>query len=199
IAATKVDLRDAVDAASERGASQGRSAVRGTRALVSAQVAFAVVLLVGAGLLLRTFVSLSRTNLGYTVDAHTLTFHVNLSGTRFRDAEARLALIGSLVTHTRALRGVSSVGYTAVSPWNGGLMNVGLRIEGRASDDASVPSIQYATASDDFFTAIGIPLRAGRVFSPLDRLGAPPVAVISESVARRFWPTTSPIGARVRL
>jgi predicted permease len=95
--------------------------------------------------------------------------------------------------------GVTSVGYTAVAPWNGGFMNVGLRIEGRRTDDNAVPSIQYATASDEFFSAIGIPLRVGRVFSPLDRLGSPPALVISESVARRFWPGASPIGARVTL
>jgi putative ABC transport system permease protein len=199
IAATAVDVREALENASGYAASQGKLAVRGTRALVAAQMALAVVLLVGAGLLVRTVVQLLRTDLGYRVDAQTLTFHVNLVGAQYRQAADVGALVGSFATRVHAIPGVTSVGHTVVAPWSGGFMNVGLRIEGRQPDDNDVPSIQYATASDEFFSAIGIPLRAGRVFSAADRFGGPPVLVISESVARRFWPGRSPIGVRVTL
>lgn len=198
LAATAVDVRESLGEAGARGASQSRLRVRGSRVLVSAQIAFAVVLLVGAGLLERTFNGLVRTNLGYTADTHALSFSVNLSGPRFRDTSARAAFMQALVDRVHALPGVTAIGYTWVAPWNGGLMGVRMRIEGRPNG-AEPPSIEYATASDEFFSALQIPVRAGRVFTRDDRAGSPPVLVISESVARRFWPGANPIGARVRI
>jgi predicted permease len=199
IAATRVDMRDALGDGGGRGASQGRDGLRGRRTLVAAQLAIAAVLLVGAGLLVRTFSALTHTNLGYATDAQTVTFRVNLPNARYRDADARAAFDAALMGRIRAMPGVRAAGYTAVSPWNGGLMNVGFRVDGRAVDPNAVPTIQYATASDDYFSALGIPLRAGRAFTADDRRGAPLAIVISESVARRFWPDASPLGARVRL
>ncbi len=199
IAATRIDLRDALGDTGGRGASRGRGAVRGSRGLVSAQIAFAVVLVIGAGLIVRTFLTLTRTSQGYNTDERTLTFRVNLPAARYGEKDARSALVNALVERIHAMPGVTAVGFTAVSPWNGGLMNVGFRVDGRPTDENGVPSLQYATASDEFFAAIGIPLRAGRVFTPADRLGAPLAIVISESVARRFWPNGNSIGARVRL
>ena len=198
IAATKLDVRESLGENGARGASQGRARARVSRGLVSAQIAFAVVLLVGAGLLARTFVGLVSTNLGYAADAHALSFSVNLSGPRFRDAATRAGLMQSLVDRVHALPGVAAIGYTWVAPWNGGLMGVHMRIEGRQSE-GELPSIEYATASDEFFSALGIPLRAGRVFTREDRVGSPYALIVSESVARRFWPGASPIGARVRI
>ena len=198
IAATRVDLREALAEGGGRGASHGRLHSRGSRTLVSAQIAFAVVLLVGAGLLARTFVGLVQTDLGYAADGHALSFSVNLSGARFQDATARAAVMQSLVERVHELPGVTAVGYTWVAPWNGGLMGVRMRVEGQPGD-GEPPSIEYATASDEFFSALDIPLRAGRVFTRDDRVGSPPVVVISESVARRFWHGTSPVGARIRL
>src|SRR6185369_991422 len=104
----------------------------------------------GAGLLVRTFVTLTRASVGYSTDASTLTFRVNLPFARYGDTTARAAVTTSLVDRIRAMPGVQAVGYTAVSPWNGGLMNVGFRVEGVATQE--VPSVQYATASDDFFS-----------------------------------------------
>jgi predicted permease len=173
--------------------------VRGRRALVAAQLAVAVVLLVGAGLLLRTFTALTRTPLGYAVDTRTLTFRVNLPSARYPDTSSRAALVAALVGRVRSLPGVRAVGYTAVAPWNGGMMSVGFRVEGRQVDPSAVPNVQYATASDELFLASSTPLRAGRAFTSADRVGAPSVAIISESVARRFWPNGGMVGARIRL
>jgi predicted permease len=154
---------------------------------------------VGAGLLVRTFVGLVRTNPGYAVDDRTLTFRVNLPTARYGDAGARASFVESLVHEIHAMPEVGAVGYTAVSPWNGGLMSVGFRVEGRPTGHGNAPSIQYATASDELFSSLAIPLRAGRFFTPADRVGTPQVLIISERVARRFWPNANPIGARVRL
>ena len=199
LAATRVDMRDALGDSGGRASSAGRSRIRGSAVLAAAQIAFAMVLLIGAGLLVRTFVTLVRRDVGYGTDDRMLTFHVNLPPARYTDAGARVAFLAGFVDRVRALPGVAGIGYTFVSPWNGGWMHVGFRIEGRQVDDNNVPSIAYATASDDFFSSLGVPLKAGRVFQPSDRVGSTPALVISESVARRFWPNASPIGARVRL
>jgi putative ABC transport system permease protein len=199
VAATRVDLREALGDGGNRSASMGTSSVRGRRALVAAQLGVAVVLLVGAGLLMRTFTALTHTALGYAVDDRTLTFRVNLPSARYRDTAARASLVSALVDRVRRLPGVQAVGYTAVAPWNGGMMNVGFRVEGRQVDVNAVPNVQYATASDEYFAASDTPLRAGRAFTPADRVGSPFVVIISESVARRFWPGGSAIGARGRL
>jgi len=198
-AATRLDLRDALGDAGSRGASQGVVSLRGRRALVSAQIAFALVLVIGAGLLTRTFVSLVRTDPGYTADARVLTFHVDLPPARYADTASRSAFLGQLTDRIHALAGVRNVGYTAVAPWNGTWRQVGFRVEGTSADADAAPRVDYATASDEYFSALGIPLRAGRVFGAEDRIGAPPVVVISESVARRFWPDGNPLGAHIRL
>jgi putative ABC transport system permease protein len=198
-AATRVDLREALGDGGSRGASSGVTSVRGRRALVASQLAVAVVLLVGAGLLMRTFVALTRTPLGYAVDARTLTFRINLPTARYPDKASGAALLASLIERVRALPGVRAVGYTAVAPWSGGMMGVGFRVDGRQVDPTAVPSVQYATASEDFFQASGTPLRAGRTFTVGDRVGSPIVAMVSESVARRFWPDGGVVGSRIRL
>lgn len=199
LAATRVDVRDALSDTGNRGASRGRARARGATALAAAQIAFAMVLIIGAGLLVRTFATLVGRDVGYTTDAHVLTFRVNLAPRRYPDADARSGFVGRFVERVRALPGVTSVGYTAVSPWNGGWKHVGFLIDGRQADERNEPSLEYATASDGFFSTAGIRVRAGRAFQAGDRPGSVPVIVINESAARRFWPNGSPIGARVRL
>jgi predicted permease len=199
VAATRIDLREALGDGGHRGASVGSPSVRGRRALVSAQLAVTLVLLVGAGLLLRTFMALTHVPLGYTTDASALTFRVGLPYTRYQDRFAGAAFLSELIDRIRALPGVRAVGYTAVAPWSGGMMTVGFRVDGRHVDTSAVPYVQYATASDEFFEASGTPLRAGRTFTPGDRAGAATVAIISEGVARRFWPNGGAVGARFRL
>jgi len=199
LTATTGDPRDALAEGGGRSASQGRSDARSSRVLVAAQLAVAVVLVIGAGLLVRTFAAMVNTDVGYRADANTLTFRVNLPSGRYGDAAARLGFLEPFVQRLRGLPGVTSAGYTAVAPWNGGLMSVGFRVDGQSVDEVNVPQVEYATASDEFFSALGIPLKSGRVFGPGDRVGSVPVLVISEAVARRFWPGSSPLGSRVFL
>jgi putative ABC transport system permease protein len=197
LAATTGDPRNALVEGGGRSASHGRSDARSSRVLVVAQLALAVVLVVGAGLLVRTFVTMVNTDVGYRGDANALVFRVNLPSTRYANADARRAFLEPFVQRLRLLPGVANAGHTAVAPWNGGLMSVGLRIEGQSTDEVNSAGVEYATASDGFFSALGIPLKEGRVFGASDRAGSTPVLVISESVARRFWPGSNPLGARV--
>jgi len=198
-AATRIDLRDALGDGGARGSSQGRAGLRGTNVVVAAQLSLAVVLLVAAGLLVRTFGTLLRTDVGYTKEANVLTFSAYAPRSRYVTLQASEDYYAALQQRVRALPGVTHIGSTLVAPWQGGWQHVGFRVEGQPVDESSVPQIAYGTASPDYFPAAGIPLRSGRLFSDLDRPGSTPVAIISESVARRFWPNGNSIGAGVRL
>jgi putative ABC transport system permease protein len=198
-AATHVDVSASLGGGTARGASQGHARVRGGRVLVAAQMALAVMLMVGAGLLLRTFVGLVRTNVGYSADSHTLTFGFTLPSARYPDADARAAVARSLLARIRALPGVEHAGYTAVAPWQGGMMSVPFRIEGRPTDATAVPRIEFASITDDWLESVRVPVIQGRGVSADDRAGTAPVALVSASVARRFWPNASPIGAHIRI
>ena len=198
IAATRVDVRDALADSADRGASGGRERTRARATLLAAQIAFAITLLIGAGLLMRTFVRLVGTDLGYSADENTLTFRVNLQAKQYAGADARRDFFQTLISRLHALPGALAVGYTEISPWNGPYA-VPVRVLGRPADDNNVVSVTYQTASDEYFAALGTPLRAGRAFNASDRVGSPRVVVISESVARRFWSNENPIGARVTL
>lgn len=199
LAATRLDMREALGEGGTRSSSQGRAGARGSRVLVSAQIAFAVVLVVGAGLLTRTFVALVRTPLGYETTPRQLTFGVIPTRARYPDAASLDALRDELTSRFRALPNVREVGFTAVTPWQGGWMSVPIHVEGRVVADNDVPSIEFATASPEYFAALGIPLRMGRAFQLSDKADAAPVAIVSEAVARRLWPNGNPVGARVHL
>lgn len=195
---TRIDVRDALGDGAARASSQGPSGVRGSRVLVSAQIACALVLVVGAGLLARTFVSLVRTDLGYQATDKQLAFGLNPSFTRYPDAASRTALVDALAARIRTLPGVSAVGVTVYPPWAGGWGAAQMHIEGRPIDDDQ-PSIELASASPEYFAAMGMSLRAGRVFRSTDQETSVPVVIVSDAIAKRFWPDASPIGARVRI
>ena len=198
VSATRVDLRDALGDAGNRAASRGASASRASRTLVAAQIAFAVVLVVGAGLLTRTFVTLVNADLGFATTSRQATFFLSL-GSRYRDPASQGAFIASFIQRAHAIPGVTAAGYTVTGPWTGSWRNVTFRIEGRPAAGDESPSVVLATASAEFLSAAGIPVRMGRGFNGGDRPGTTPVIVISESMARRYWPNASPIGAHVRL
>ena len=215
ITVTRVDVREALADTADRGASVGRARARGRATLLAAQIAFAIMLLVGAGLLTRTFIRLVRTDLGYSADTHTLTFRVNLQAKQYAEADARKGFFQTLITRVHALPGVLAVGYTEISPWNGPysvpLRVVGLLVGHRvrdlpavAGDDPEGHHVLLREVVDHEpgvvgDAALGTPIRAGRAFNAGDRIGSPRVVVISESVARRFWPDANPIGSRVTL
>jgi predicted permease len=195
VAATRVDVRDALGDGGMRAASRGTSSSRASRMLVSAQVACAVVLVVGAGLLIRSVRSLVSADVGYETSAHQASFFLS-TGARTGSGSVS-AFVDEFVARVHAIPGVTAVGYSITPPWYGIWRSVRVRPAGMTASDGDVlPTVALATASAEFFPAVGIPVRAGRGFSAADRAGAP-VVVINESMARRFWPNTSPIGARI--
>jgi predicted permease len=178
----------------EGRASMSRANRRLRLGLVAGQLAVSVVLLAGAGLLLRTLHQLSALDLGYTTE-RALTFRLQF--TRPRNSPEQDVFWASLYEQLRALPGVASVGGGNM-PMSGQSSVIGLEIEGRAVEEGRLPDVRYSVASDDYFAAIGIPIARGRVFRATDIDGAPWVAVISAGLAKQLWPDGDPIGVRVR-
>ena len=198
VAATRVDVRDALGDSGARAASRGAATARASRLLVSAQVAFALVLVVGANLFVRTFKTLLDTDLGYQTTNHQATFFLS-PGARYRDPATQSAFVESFMERVRAIPGVTAVGYTVTNPWNGSWISPHFQIDGRPSDGGGRPSAVLATASAEYFQAMGMPVRVGRGFNAGDVRGSAPVVVISSGLAKRYWPNSNPIGARIRL
>ncbi|HEY2379085.1 MAG TPA: ABC transporter permease [Gemmatimonadaceae bacterium] len=198
LAATRVDVRQTLGDSAARGSSRGASSAHTSSFLVSAQVALAVALVVGASLFVRTFRTLLGTDLGYEMSNHQTSFFL-VAGPRYRDPAAQSAFVESFVHRVHTLPNVTAVGYTVTNPWNGSWISPHFEIEGRPSEPGEHPSAILATASTEYFAAMGIRVRAGRGFNAGDTPGNAPVLVISESLAKRYWPNESPLGARIRL
>ena len=196
-AGTRFDVSRSLKPAG-RGTAGTRGLARTGRLLVGAQVALAVALLVGAGLLGRTLVALDRVGTGYDTSSSLLTFRVNLGRDWWnRDRVEVAGFWASLTEWVAAQPGVEAVGYVGVSPWNGG-QTLPFVVDGVPATVGGEAEYGYAAISDGYLAALGVPLREGRAFTAADRDGAPRVALVSESLARRLWPGRSPIGARVR-
>jgi putative ABC transport system permease protein len=180
-----------------RGSSGGVSRHRLRTALVTGQLALAVVLLVGAGLLVRSLLRLQTIELGYSLDS-VLTFEIGLSGKRYESPDAEDAFFNQLYARLAALPSVVSAGGFGNLPLRGG-SSASLAIEGRPVPEGKLPEVGYQPVSDDLFKTIQIPLKRGRVFGSGDTEQAPGVAILSEGVARQYWPNADPLGARIRL
>jgi predicted permease len=197
VAATRVDVREALGDGGMRAASRSSSASRASRLLVCGQVACAVVLVVGAGLLMRTFRSIAEADVGYETTRHQATFYLSTGG-RYQ-GPAQAGFYDAFLARVRAIPGVTAVGYAVTPPWNGVWRSVRFRpVAMDAAQADLLPSVALASTSTEYFAAAGIPIRFGRGFNSADRSG-PPVVVISERMARQFWRGSSPIGRSIRV
>ncbi len=162
------------------------------------QVSLAVVLVSGAGLLIRSFLNLQKVDLGFQPE-NVLAFELPLSGEKSK-AERASRYYGEVAQRMARLPRVQSVGMISYLPLRGNLFAWGLFIQGRdAPRGASLPSAEYRIVSGDLFSALGIRMKAGRGFEERDNRDAPPVVVINESMARRYWPDEDPLGKQLRL
>jgi len=167
-------------------------------ALVVAQMALAVVLLVGAGLLLRSFRGLLDRDPGFRRTG-VLTFHVDLPGTRYAQT-ARAAFFDTLLERVRAIPGVGAAGGITELPLSGSENLERLEVEGRPQPEPGHELyVDHRVATPGYFAALGIPLRAGRAFGKEDGPQAAPVAILSEALARSQFPGEDPLGRRVRV
>jgi putative ABC transport system permease protein len=178
-----------------RGGTSGRAGQRLRRTIVAAQLALVVVLLTGAGLLIRTFVSLQGTSLGFETRG-VLTLSVQLPRAKYNDNRQTTALYQSFLDRVRAIQGVVSAGTVTTMMLTTTPNSGGIAAEGRAPRDQD-PEVTFDAASPEFFKTVGARLVAGRYFTAADRDSAPPVAIINEHMAKYYWPGVSAIGKRV--
>ncbi len=181
-----------------RGATEGRRRQRVRGALVVLEVALALMLLVGAGLLIKSFLRLQRVNPGFNPD-NALTVSLSLPQRKYPERDQQAAFYKQLIEKVATLPGVQAAGGTNSMPMAGDFV-LGFMIEGRPPYPAgSGPSTNYYSVSPDYFKAMGIPLLKGRLFTERDSKETTRVAIINETMAKQFFPGEDPIGKRIHV
>jgi putative ABC transport system permease protein len=167
--------------------------------LVASQVALALVMLAGAGLLARTLARLGSIDLGYTAE-HLVVLAMSFPAVKYDSLYKRVPVADAIMARMRAIPGVVGATPILIPPFLGaGNFISELEVEGQ-SRAASDPKafVPLEVGGVDYFRTFGIPIRQGRGFTEADRGDAPQVAVVSEAIARREWPNESPIGKRIK-
>ncbi|MFP5378793.1 MAG: ABC transporter permease [Vicinamibacteria bacterium] len=195
LAASTPDVRLALQDAG-RGTTASPSRRRMRSALVVAEVALAVVLTVGAGLLVRSFSTLLAVDPGFRPD-NLLTLQLTLPD-RLATPEARQAFYDEMFATLEALPGVTAAGGTTRLPLGSTNVSTTVVVEGRDVPAGQAPEVQFRRALHDYFGAMGIPILSGRDFTVDDGPNAPPVVVINATMARRLFPDEDPVGKRIR-
>jgi putative ABC transport system permease protein len=191
-------LRGSLQAPCGRSATGERGRMR--QGLIIAEVALTLLLLTGAGLLLRSFYRLQSVNAGFNTE-HLLSFDLTLPGVKYRTPDVRSRLFESLLDKLRAVPGVEEVGITSRLPLTqkSGLL-FPYSVEGQSRLAGSpLDSMEVLIASPGYFSVMGIQLRHGRLFSEQDGPGVNRVVVVDDELANRNWPNQDPVGRRIRL
>jgi putative ABC transport system permease protein len=180
-----------------RGSAGDRGSLALRRGLVVATVALALTLLVGAGLLVRSFARLVNVDPGFPAD-RLLTFNVALPAAGYGSDTVRLAAFDRIVGNIAAVPGVKAVGGSSVLPFSGQWSTASFSVEGyQAPATAPGPWGDIRLVTAGFLPALGAPLKRGRQFTEQDTKAAPAVAIVDEEMVQRFWPGQDPIGKRV--
>lgn len=200
LAASRTNLNQALNEGGSKMSGE-RSGKRTRSALVVAEIAVTVVLLAGATLILRSFVNLSRLDLGFD-PSNTLTMHLRLQGSKYGTPEARRAFYKQLIERLEAKPGVEAASAVLIRPMEGEVgWDVPFALEGQSETEAKknrVPNFEAITPH--YFRTIKLPLKAGREFTDFDSEQSQPVAIISQTMAKTlFGAGVDPIGKRLRL
>ena len=176
----------------------GTSTTGARRLLVVAELAFAAMLLVGSGLLIRSYLQLQRVEPGFDAEGVT-TFGLALPAAKYPAPESRDAFVSTLLSRLAAEPGVESAAVACGLPFTSGLNFItGFRRQDQAApDSASMPSASMRIVSPDYFRTMRIPIRAGRLFDGRDTAAAPEVVLINERTAQRFFAGLNPIGQQI--
>jgi putative ABC transport system permease protein len=181
------------------GGAAGRRSQGLRAALVVAEMALAVVLLTGAGLLIRSFVELTRVNTGFATE-HAMAFSIRMQGGVYKQGQQVRDRVPEFEQRLRTLPGVTAVAATTTLPLSGLGAMIDFAVDGAPPPPPDVnQEIAVVSVTPDYFRTIGIALRRGRVFTDRDRNDAPQVAIINEAAIRRWFPNQDPIGRRVKL
>jgi putative ABC transport system permease protein len=181
-----------------------------TRVLVVSEVALALVLAVGAGLMVKSLLRLQGETTGFNPQG-LLSFEVSLRGTKYQDStlggdgnqtSTKVAeFLRRAVETVRAIPGVRAAGAINMLPLVTFGFNGGFRIDGQPPfpDDGRAPIVEFRMVTPGYFEAAGVPLKAGRLFTDRDTAASPPMVIINETMAKRFWANASPVGSSVWL
>ena len=193
----KSSLNDALKESGRSSACGGRQKLRS--GLVIANLAIALVLLLGAGLLLRSVANLLRMDPGF--DSHKLlTANLDVAGPNYKKDSQILAFYQQVLEQLRALPGVNSAGITSQLPLGGNVDGYGVHVEGKLSPNPqNDPSADRYSITPDYLRTLQIPVIRGRGFNESDRADSQPVALVNQTLARRMWPNEDPLGKRVKV
>ena len=192
---SNVNLHDTL----KEGGRSSRSGIRrGLRdVLVVVEITLAVIVLVGAGLLIRSFARLQQVNPGFEPRG-VLAMQVSLPQSKYKEGTLRAAFDRQMLEGVRALPGVKSAATITTLPMSGWNQSGSFQIEGRQlAPGESSPHGDRWMPSDDYFQTMGIPLVKGRYFDARDTADSPPVVIVSEALARKYWPGEDPVGKRI--
>ena len=201
IPATQATRGDLVSSLKEGGKSAlgGRRAGRLREGLVIAEIALAVVLLAGAGLLMRSFIRLQAVDPGFRAE-DVLTFRLALPGATYPTPPQRAAFYEQALERVRSIPGVRTAGAIHVLPLSGGSFIFTFEVSGRPpARPGEEPAMQTRVVTPDFFETMGIRLMRGRGFAGTDDWNSPQVVLINEAAVRKFFPSEDPIGRRITL
>jgi putative ABC transport system permease protein len=193
---SKVNLRDSLNAGGRGSESPTRHVVRDW--LIAGEVALAVVLLLGAGLLVRSLLNIQAVDPGFEA-ASVLTFDVSLPPSRYANDTRRIAFNRQLVTRLEALPNALAAGAISFLPLGGGENYAMFGVEGTPVTPGQEPVAQRRVVTPGYFAALGITVQSGRTFTERDDANQPAVVVINETMARHFFDQTPPVGRRLRL
>lgn len=176
-----------------------QSGTRVRNVLVTAQVALSFVLLMCAGLMMRSLYNLLSVDPGFQ-SAHVLSMQMSLNWTRYKKDADRSNFFHQVLSRTEAVPGVEAASLSWMAPLNTNMtpLNGPVRIDGRTQRTGDpAPTTDYETTSPDYFRVLKIPVLSGRTFTDADTATAPHVVVINARMARHFWPNQNPIGHRL--
>ncbi len=178
-----------------RTGSAARSTLRAVNALVAVEIALALLLITGAGLLVRSIAQLQNVDPGYT-ETNALTFAVTLPRATYRHQAARAAFTSELIRRLRGMPGVESVGGVRRLPLTGPSWSSDFAVEGRERDGYGI-GVKHREATGGYFETLGIPILSGRSFNETDGLDVPARVVINAALARQYFTNENPLGKRI--
>jgi putative ABC transport system permease protein len=196
LSASKLNLNEALKEGGR--ASTGGAARHRTRSLlVVSEIAFALVLLIGAGLLIKNFFLLWKVDPGFRSE-NILTMRIELPEARYREIPKQTQFRLQVLDELNSQSGVQAAMISEL-PLSGDSLTHNFIIEGRPPlSPGEEPELETRTVSRDYFSTMNIPLLRGREFAPFDRAGAPLVGMVNESFVRQYFPDADPLGARIR-
>ena len=196
--ASKTDINESLKE-SGRGSTEGRRGASIRSALIVAEIALSLVLLIGAGLMIKSFIRLQQVDLGFATES-VLTMRLTLPQAKYPEKRDQARFFQQALQQIQAAPGVELAAAISRLPLTPGNSSRSFNIEGRSGNNAETSSsADYRVISPDYFRAMGIPVLKGRAFTERDNAEATGTVIINESAARRDWPDEDPIGKRLQI